>query len=695
MYPYSQIMNNYIGGATPDTLESQPGIDSPQGAREAREGKATAIALAAPEVLGWRHVAHIILTFRGTKTGAGIDILHQTVALAAIHDSVERFPQPKCHPETRVEMLADLRKWALETCGQPNILWLYGPAGAGKSAIVQTLAEQLQHAGRLGGCFFFKRGHATRGNGKTLFATIAYQLALWVPWLRTVISQVVENDPSLVVRSIGTQMKKLICEPCGAHGDRDPLIILIDGLDECEGADVQEEILLSLCDSFNSTHPIPLRFVVASRPEPHIREVFDSPTYFGDYCPFNVEKSFHDVSKYLGEGLSRIHRTRGIMPREMPKDKHQWALETEGHRNIFRLYGYTGAGKSAIMQTLAEQPPNVERVVSCLFGGATRSNGVVLLATILHLPPWLPWLRAAISQVAENDLSLVGQLIWNQMKLISEHDHFLVILVDPLDGCLALGILEFLLLLCDSPFRYSILPWLPFLSTLNPHIREVFDSPMSFGNYRPFNVEQSFHDVRKYLRDEFSRIHRKNRLMARVPSPWPSPDVLEELVANSSGHFIYASTIIKFINDKNYRPTECLTIVQGGGSRGSESAFDALDQLYMTILHSVARQSELIPILCAIANFRLSAGIIEQLFGLEDGDTQLLLRNLHSVLNVPSDDEEAIYSHHASFLDFLNVRTRSQNFHVGSLVHRMHLARSLLELCARKLDRRCVILYRR
>ncbi|KAF7333985.1 WD40 repeat-like protein [Mycena sanguinolenta] len=180
--------------------------------------------------------------------------------------------------------------------------------------------------------------------------------------------------------------------------------------------------------------------------------------------------------------------------------------------------------------------------------------------------------------------------------------------------------------------------------------------------------------------------------MANVPSPWPSPSVLETLVQNSSGYFIYASTIIKFIDDTNYRPTERLAIVEDGSK---ESPFDALDQLYMTILCSVARLSELIPILCAIANFRLSVGWIEQLFGLADGDAQLLLRGLHSVLNVPSNNKDVIHSHHASFLDFLNNPTRSRNFYIGGPLNRMDLALSLLKFCERRLEGRWIIPYRR
>ncbi|KAF8145688.1 hypothetical protein K438DRAFT_1690195, partial [Mycena galopus ATCC 62051] len=239
----------------------------------------------------------------------GIDLLHSAVALAAIYDSAESFPQPKCHPETRTKMLENLRQWSLETDPRSTILWLHGPAGAGKSAIMQTLARKLQSVGRLGGSFFFKRGHATLGNAKILFATIAYQLALSVSWLKAPISNTVENDPSIIARSIKIQLQKLISEPCRLHnvgGTRDPITIVIDGLDECEGQDVQEEILRTVRNC-TAEYNLPLRFIIASRPEPHICEMFKSPLYEGCYRPLNVEQSFDDVRKYLHNEFARIH----------------------------------------------------------------------------------------------------------------------------------------------------------------------------------------------------------------------------------------------------------------------------------------------------------------------------------------------------------------------------------------------------
>ncbi|KAJ7922193.1 hypothetical protein B0H13DRAFT_1524104, partial [Mycena leptocephala] len=185
------------------------------------------------------------------------------------------FPQPKCHPETRTEMLDELNDWVTQantTC--PGIRWLHGPAGAGKSAIMHSLCQRLQNAGRLGGAFFFKRGHTTRGNAKVLFATLAYQLAHHNQDLKPLISQIVEDDSSVVARQMEVQLQQLIVEPCHqALDDSPPLILLIDGLDECNTRDSQVEILhlirITVC-----LYPSKFRFLIASRPEAHIREIF-------------------------------------------------------------------------------------------------------------------------------------------------------------------------------------------------------------------------------------------------------------------------------------------------------------------------------------------------------------------------------------------------------------------------------------
>ncbi|KAJ7474809.1 hypothetical protein FB451DRAFT_1174236 [Mycena latifolia] len=222
----------------------------------------------------------------------GIHLLHRGVVLEALHDSAESFPQPRSHSETRAELLERISNWTKSTSSSP-ILWLHGAAGAGKSAIMRTVAQDLQDSERLGASFFFRRDHTTRGNAKGLIATLAYQLALNNPALKPHILQAVENDPSVVGRGMAVQLRKLILEPCRLLTDSGPQIMLIDGLDECEDPSVQLEIL-RLIGSIVNDHSLPLRFIIASRPEVYIREKLEE-SFHGLYDSINLEQSFEDV----------------------------------------------------------------------------------------------------------------------------------------------------------------------------------------------------------------------------------------------------------------------------------------------------------------------------------------------------------------------------------------------------------------
>ncbi|KAJ7489267.1 hypothetical protein FB451DRAFT_685818 [Mycena latifolia] len=420
---------------------------------------------------------------------AGLHILYRSAAGDASHDSGDRYLQPQCHPETRTNMLEDLQIWSSGNDPMSRILWLHGPAGAGKSAIAQSFCQKLEAEGRLGGSFFFKRGHPSRGNSNKLFPTIAYQLALLLPDFKQVVSRRMEDDPSIVDKILSTQLQKLIIEPCQDISFSRTFVIVIDGLDECESQHVQQEILRCIGNSVDHRR---LRFLVASRPEPHITEVFREP---------------------------------------------------------------------------------------CLEG--------------LH--------------------------------------HFL-------------------------------------------------------------NIQKSFEDVHKYLVDEFARIHRDHRqTMTMVSSPWPSQEIVDHLVKKSSGYFIYASTVVKFIDDKNFRPTERLEVITGITEPYSGSPFAALDQLYTQILAAATARPELARILTVIAanlDAMVAVSCIEELLDLKPGDVLLALRGLHSVINLRSesldeDDEDScqwvmLEVHHASFLDFLNDSTRSGVFHVGDS-HRTQLAHDILK----------------
>ena len=131
--------------------------------------------------------------------------LSKNAVLSATHDSGESFDRPKCLENTRVAILKRLRDWVLGEAESENIMWLYGDAGAGKSAIAQTLAECFASEKRLLGSFFFSRNDPQRATHYPLVATIAYHAATTVPQLAEPILSAVDRDPRIFDKTLQTR----------------------------------------------------------------------------------------------------------------------------------------------------------------------------------------------------------------------------------------------------------------------------------------------------------------------------------------------------------------------------------------------------------------------------------------------------------------------------------------------------------
>ena len=133
-----------------------------------------------------------------------MELLQPHISPGAFHNSDERYDPPKCHPHTRKAVLKKITDWVNDADKVALILWLYGPAGAGKSAIAQTIAELLEKAGLLAAAFFFSRNAAGRNEKTPLVTTLVYQLVKSIPEIRAHVLEAVEGDPALFSCSIQT-----------------------------------------------------------------------------------------------------------------------------------------------------------------------------------------------------------------------------------------------------------------------------------------------------------------------------------------------------------------------------------------------------------------------------------------------------------------------------------------------------------
>jgi len=158
------------------------------------------------------------------------------VAAGAFHNSNELYDAPKCHPHTRVAVLDDIMKWVNESEGKDDfIMWLFGPAGAGKSAIAKKIAELAAEKKLLIGTFFFSRTSSTRHTQDKLIPSLAYQMAQSVPSTRAHIEDAIERDPAIFHKNLQTQIDTLLVEPFRSAQTQivpSQKLIIIDGLDE-------------------------------------------------------------------------------------------------------------------------------------------------------------------------------------------------------------------------------------------------------------------------------------------------------------------------------------------------------------------------------------------------------------------------------------------------------------------------------
>jgi hypothetical protein len=241
-----------------------------------------------------------------------IDLAKLPSASGAAFDSYKDELDARCHPDTRIELLLQIKDWADDPQGK-CIFWLNGMAGTGKSTISRTVAQTFADSGRLGASFFFKRGEGERGNASKFFTTIATQLARTVPAIIPYLTKAVDTDPNISERLMKEQFESLIFQPLSEVGRHSTsmirLIIVIDALDECE-RDGDIKNVLHLLSRFQNLDSIHIRIFLTSRPELPIRLGFKklSAGVHQDVILHDIAEDTikHDITSFLEAEFQKI-----------------------------------------------------------------------------------------------------------------------------------------------------------------------------------------------------------------------------------------------------------------------------------------------------------------------------------------------------------------------------------------------------
>ncbi|KAF8967259.1 hypothetical protein BDZ97DRAFT_2056959 [Flammula alnicola] len=249
--------------------------------------------------------------------------LQKAATPSAFHNSKERFDPPKCHPNTRIAVLERIMAWILrQDDWHAYIMWLYGGA---------ALENPPSHNPLLSGL-------TPKSISSQLIATIAYQICLTIPGARDMIEFAIDHDPLIFTRSLQTQLKALIVEPLnrlqaltGYFSDpAHARLVIIDGLDECQDANVQCNIL-DIISNAQGQNQLPLLFFITSRPEEHISSAINSRKFTKSLVRLALNDTFSpddDIRRFLQDSFDEVketHRMKAYLPPMWPSRK---AMET-------------------------------------------------------------------------------------------------------------------------------------------------------------------------------------------------------------------------------------------------------------------------------------------------------------------------------------------------------------------------------
>jgi hypothetical protein len=169
------------------------------------------------------------------------------------------------------------------------------------------------------------------------------------------------------------------------------------------------------------------------------------------------------------------------------------------------------------------------------------------------------------------------------------------------------------------------------------------------------------------------------------------------LTKKSSGLFIFASTLARFVESEHHEPDERLRLTLSEKSGTTHEGRAGIDSLYSQILlhaFSDVRESVVFVNLkhvlgtIVLAFNPLSRREISKLLGIPTTLILTTLRHLHSVILIPIDETKEIRIFHKSFPDFLQdpERCTDHRFHIDPEIQHGNMVLSCVQL-VKKLKR--------
>jgi len=227
-----------------------------------------------------------------------------------------------CMEGTRESLLGQVITWAANKSDQKdknNIHWIYGVPGIGKTSLAHSICERLHDEKHLAGAFFCQRDDHDLNEPRNILPTLIYKLARIFPPFRRVVVEYIRNDPHRL--SSGSMKHSLFVDFISSlpRHPPQPLVFVIDALDECGDDTTRPALLRALIDA--TAHAPWLRIIITSRPEADIQSFFNAAVR-SSYSSFDLardQEATGDLRSFAQNQLNLVAR-RWDLPIPWPEE---------------------------------------------------------------------------------------------------------------------------------------------------------------------------------------------------------------------------------------------------------------------------------------------------------------------------------------------------------------------------------------
>ncbi|KAG8722281.1 POC1 centriolar protein A [Ceratobasidium sp. 395] len=234
-------------------------------------------------------------------------------------------PSRGCMVNTRVNLIDEIMEWVDKPVmlnrdgrrGGAKILLLTAVAGAGKTTVAHTVARRCHERNQLGSSFFFDRETDGRNSPAALFTTIAADLCGRIPGLSERLTEAIEADRSLPLAPISRQFQELLLKPCLECRISEPIVIVIDALDEAPSED-----LVDILRDQASQLPGCFHIFLTSRMRSEFGSLLGASHVVDKELNIGAQSNINDMKVYAPAKLRQFARKR-VLQADWPGEQLQ------------------------------------------------------------------------------------------------------------------------------------------------------------------------------------------------------------------------------------------------------------------------------------------------------------------------------------------------------------------------------------